>query len=317
MKGAFLDRATVDAGDLDLSPLAAVLPGHLSFDITPRETLIERLADCTVAITNKVPFDAAAFAALPQLRLVCVAATGVNHIDLDAARTRGVAVCNVRDYATASVTQHVWALILALTTRLGDCARDIAAGKWQESPHFSLLSHPVRELAGRTLGIVGYGVLGRAVAAVAPCFGMQVLVAARRDESPPAGRMAFDTILREADVLSLHCPLTPETRGLIGACELAAMKPDALLINAARGALVDEAALAAALREGRLGGAGIDVLAEEPPRHGNPLLEPGIPNLIVTPHTAWAAREARQRCIDEIAANIAAFQQGVARNRVG
>ena len=267
-------------------------------------------------ISNKVRLDAAAFAAAPQLRLVCVAATGTNNVDLDAAQRHGVTVCNVRGYATPAVVQHVYALILALTTRLPDYQRDVANGRWQASPYFCLLDHPIRELAGRTLGIVGYGELGSAVARVAAAFGMSVLIAQRAGSAAQAGRLALTELLPLVDILSLHCPLTPQTRGLIGAQELALMKPDALLINTARGGLVDEAALAAALRGGKLGGAGIDVLSEEPPRDNNPLLATDIPNLIVTPHIAWASREARQRVIDAIAANIRAFLAGTPVNVV-
>jgi glycerate dehydrogenase len=283
---------------------------------TRPELLAERLAEATVVVSNKVRLDAAAFAATPQLRLVCVAATGTNNVDLDAAQRHGITVCNVRGYATPSVVQHVYALLLALTTRLPDYQRDVAAGRWQASPYFCLLDHPIRELAGRNLGIVGYGELGSAVARLAAGFGMTVLVAQRAGGDAQAGRLALADLLPQVDVLSLHCPLTPQTRGLIGARELALMKPDALLINTARGGLVDETALADALRKGKLGGAGIDVLSEEPPRADNPLLAADIPNLIVTPHIAWASREARQRVIEAIATNIRAFLAGTPVNTV-
>lgn len=316
MLGVFLDRDTVDRGDLDLAALLGVLPDWRLHTYTSPDQLAERLAEATVVVSNKVRLDAAAFAVAPQLRLVCVAATGTNNVDLDAAQRHGVTVCNVRGYATPAVVQHVYALMLALTTRLPEYQRDVAAGRWQASPYFCLLDHPIRELAGRTLGIVGYGELGSAVAQVAAVFGLSVLIAQRASGAAQAGRVALAELLPQVDVLSLHCPLTPLTRGLIGARELALMKPDALLINTARGGLVDEVALAAALRAGRLGGAGIDVLAEEPPRAANPLLATDIPNLIVTPHIAWASREARQRVIDAIAANIRAFLAGTPRNVV-
>jgi len=316
MLGVFLDRDTVDRSDLDLAALLGVLPDWRLHTYTRPEQLAERLVEATVAVSNKVRLDAAVFAAAPQLRLVCVAATGTNNVDLDAAQRHGVTVCNVRGYATPSVVQHVYALILALTTRLPEYQRDVASGRWQASPYFCLLDHPIRELAGRTLGIVGYGELGRAVAQVAAAFGMSVLIAQRAGGAAQDGRFALTELLPQVDVLSLHCPLTPQTRGLIGAQELALMKPDALLINTARGGLVDEAALAEALRSGKLGGAGIDVLSEEPPHHDNPLLSSRIPNLIVTPHIAWASREARQRVIDAIAANIRAFLAGTPVNVV-
>ncbi len=316
MLGVFLDHDTVDRGDLDLAALTGVLPDWRLHAYTRPEQLPERLAEATVVVSNKVRLDAAAFAAAPQLRLVCIAATGTNNVDLDAAHRHGITVCNVRGYATPAVVQHVYALLLALTTRLPEYRRDVAAGHWQASPYFCLLDHPIRELSGRTLGIVGYGELGKAVAQIAAAFGMAVLIAQRVGGPAQAGRVTLEELLPQVDVLSLHCPLTPQTRGLIGKRELVLMKPDAVLINTARGGLVDEVALAEVLRTGRLGGAGIDVLAEEPPRNGNPLLAADIPNLIVTPHIAWGSREARQRVIDAIAANIRAFLDGVPVNVV-
>jgi glycerate dehydrogenase len=235
-------------------------------------------------------------------------------VDLAAARECGITVSNVRGYCTQSVVQHVFALIFALTTRLCEYRDEVRAGRWQRSRQFCLMDHPIRELAGRTLGIVGFGELGHAVACAAECFGMCVLVAERRGVAAREGRQSFETVLAQSDVLSLHCPLNEHTRGLLGASELALMKPDALLINTARGGIVDEQALADALRAGRLGGAGMDVLGTEPPVSGNPLIALDIPNLIVTPHTAWASREARQRVLDEIAANIHAFRAGTPRN---
>jgi glycerate dehydrogenase len=213
-------------------------------------------------------------------------------VDLDAAARRGIAVCNIRRYATPSVVQHVFALLLSLTRHLSDYQRAVQSGAWQRSGQFCLLDYPIRELGGLTLGIVGYGELGQAVAATAEqAFGMRVLIAQRPGGSAEPGRLPLQQLLPQVDVLSLHCPLTPETRGLIGAEELALMKPDALLINTARGGIINEGALAAALLTGRLGGAGIDVLATEPPGSDSPLLQQPIPNLIVTPHIAWASRQ--------------------------
>jgi len=317
MLGVLLDRETLDRQDLDFGALTATLPRWEMHAQTRPEELGPRLAEATVAVSNKVVLDAAALAAAPALRLICVAATGTNNIDLEAARARGIEVCNVRAYATPSVVQHVFALILGLTRRLGEHRQAVAAGAWAASPHFTLLDYPMRELGGLTLGIVGHGELGRAVARTAECFGMRVRIAARAgagDTRP--GRVPLQTLLREVDVLSLHCPLTGQTRGLIGADELALMKPDALLINTARGGIVDEAALAEALGAGRLGGAGIDVLEEEPPQHGSPLLVRELPKLIVTPHVAWASREARQRLLDGVAANVRAWLAGTPSNRV-
>ena len=232
-------------------------------------------------------------------------------------------MCNVRGYCTASVVQHVWGLILSLTQHVAAYARLATDGSWSRNDALMELRYPIRELNGRVFGVVGWGELGRGAARVAETFGMRVLVAKRRgddlpqrgDESGPP-RVELARLLAMSDIVSLHCPLDHFTRGLIGAPELALMKPDALLINTARGGLVDGLALAAALKAGRLAGAGIDVLPREPPPANDPLLDPGIPNLIVTPHVAWAAREARQRCIDEVAANIRDFLSGGHRSRV-
>ena len=317
MLGVFLDRETVDRDDLDLSTLEATLARWRDHPNTAPEELHARIEKATVIVTNKVVIDDAAMAAAPQLKLICIAATGTNNVDLDAAFERGITVCNVVRYATPSVVQHVFALILALTTRLDDYQGAVRDGRWGESSMFCLLDFPIREISGRTLGIVGYGELGRGVAQVAEAFGMEVLIAQRPgcgDDRP--GRLPLRELLSRSDILSIHTPLTPETRGLIGAEELARMKRDALLINTARGNIVDETALAAALREGRLGGAGFDVLAVEPPKQGGPLLAGDIPNLIVTPHTAWASRESRQRLMDQVAENIRAFLEGTPRNVV-
>jgi glycerate dehydrogenase len=315
--GVFLDVDTVDRGDLCLSALQSTLPRWRFHGNTTREALPERIQEAFVVVANKVLLDEAGLRSAPNLQLVCVAATGTNNVDLEAAQRLGIAVCNVPGYATATVVQHVFMLMLALSARLPDYERAVAAGRWQRQPLFCLLDYPIRELAGKTLGIVGYGNIGRAVAGVAEAFGMYVLVAQRpgaSEEHP--GRLPLHEMLPRVDVLSLHCPLTPETRGLVGAWELVLMKPDAILINTARGGLVDEGALADVLRAGRLAGAGVDVLSEEPPTHGNPLLADDVPHLIVTPHIAWASREARQRLADAIADNVRAFLAGAPRNVV-
>lgn len=319
MKAVFPDFATVSHGDIELAALEATGIELLLHDVTPPAALAARLAPAEILITNKIRIGAAELDAAPRLKLICLAATGVNNVDLEAARARGVGVCNITGYCTASVVQHVFAMILALTQRLAGYQRLLQQGAWKSSPQFCLLDYPIRELAGRRLGIVGFGELGRGVARAAPAFGLEVLVSERPGGVPgraAEGRLPFEQVLAEADILSLHCPLTEATRGLIDAAALALMKPDALLINTARGALVDSAALAAALRAGRLGGAGIDVLPQEPPVAGDPLLDPAIPNLIITPHVAWAARESRQRAVDEIAANIHSFMAGGRRGRV-
>jgi len=317
MRGVFLDYATVSIGaDLDPGRLRRALPDLTIHDLTQASQVRGRLEGQQVALINKVELTSELIAASPALRLIALVATGTNNVDLDTARARGVAVCNIRDYCTASVVQHVFAVLLALTHRLRDYDRALKAGAWESATHFTMLDFPVRELAGRTLGIVGYGALGQGVARVAESFGMRVLIANRPGGPREPGRLDLEALLPLADVLTLHCPITPATRNMIGARELALMKADAILINTARGALIEAAALAAALRAGRLGGAGIDVLAEEPPVHGNPLLAPDLGNLIATPHTAWAARESRQRALDEVAANIEDFQRGGQRGRV-
>ncbi len=314
-RGVFLDSGSLGP-DIDLDGIAATLPQWSFHEETAPAETGERIRDVDVVITNKVVLDAGALAAARRLRLVCVAATGVNNVDLDAAARQGITVCNVTAYATPSVVQHVFALMLALATRLADYREAVRAGDWQRSRHFALLDYPVTELAGRTLGIVGHGELGRAVATAAGAFGMRVLIAARRGSAPGEGRVAFDELLGRVDVLSLHCPLTEATRGLVGAREFGMMKRDALLINTARGGIVDEAALATALRAGVIAGAGIDVLASEPPRAGSPLLAADIPNLIVTPHIAWASRESRRRLVASLQENIEAFGAGRPHNVV-
>lgn len=312
----FLDLATVAREDLNLTRLQSACARWSFHDYTRPAETIARLEGAQIAVTNKVLLDRAALAAAPDLRLVCLTATGTNNVDLDAARDLGIAVANVTGYATAAVVQHVFALILAHATRLLDYRAAVAAGAWSSSPQFCLLDFPIFELDGKTLGIVGYGELGRAVARVAQAFGMEVLIAQRPGGPPQEGRLPLAELLPLVDILSLNCLLADNTRNLIGAPELARMRPTALLINTARGGLVDGAALAAALRARTIGGAALDVLSVEPPPPGHPLLAPDIPNLILTPHTAWASREARQRVLDEVAENIHAFAAGKSRNRV-
>jgi glycerate dehydrogenase len=317
VKAVFLDFATVSLGDLDPSGLRRVLPDLELRDVTPQADLAERILGAEVVLVNKLRLTAELIANSASVRLIALAATGTDNIDLRAARECGVAVCNVKDYCSRSVVQHVLAVILTLTHRLREYGRFTVEGSWAASPQFTMLDLPIRELCGRALGIVGHGTLGRAVAQAAEAgLGMRTLIANRAGGEREPQRFELHEMLPQVDVLSLHCPLTPATRNLIGARELAMMKRDALLINTARGALVDSEALAQALREGRIGGAAIDVLPQEPPVDGNPLLAPDLPNLIVTPHIAWAAREARQRCIDEMAANVEDFLRGGRRNRV-
>jgi glycerate dehydrogenase len=285
-------------------------------DHTPQDSVAHVVPAAAAILVNKLRITREILEAAPALELIALAATGTNNVDLGAARERGVAVCNLRDYCTASVVQHVFGMLLALTQRLREYDALVRSGAWQRGEQFCLLDYPIRELAGRRLGIVGFGTLGRGVAHAARAFGMEVLVANRPGGERAPGRLDLDELLPQVDVLSLHCPLTPATEGLIDRTRLGRMKPDAVLVNTARGALVDGAALADALRAGRLGGAAIDVLPQEPPVDGHPLLAGDVPNLIVTPHIAWAAREARQRCIDEMAANVEDFRRGGRRGRV-
>lgn len=315
MKAVFLDYDTVSNGDLDTSALAASV-GQLKLYESDDSETAERIRGADIVLLNGLKLSGEILQGAPMLKLVVLAATGTDNVDLAAAQERGIAVCNVRAYCTASVVQHVWGLILSLNQHVADYARLATDGSWTRNERFMELRFPIRELNGRTFGVVGWGELGRGVARVAETFGMRIVIANRRGGSPRPDRVELDRLLAISDIVSLHCPLNESTRGLIGACELALMKPDTLLINTARGALVDGHALAAALRAGRLGGAGIDVLPQEPPPSGDPLLDPAIPNLIVTPHIAWAAREARQRCLDEAAANIRDFLGGGRRSRV-
>jgi glycerate dehydrogenase len=315
LKTVFLDYDTVSNGDLDLEPLREA-SGELLLYESSDTKIAERIHDADVALLNKLDLTRELLRGAHRLKLVALAATGTNNVDLSAARELGIAVCNVRAYCTASVIQHVWGLILSLTQHVYEFSRLSKDGSWARDEAGAVLSYPIRELHGRTFGVVGWGELGRGAARIAEAFGMRVKIANRPGSAPQSGRVPLDELLATADIVSLHCPLNDATRGLIGARELALMKPDALLINTARGALIDGAALAAALKAGRLGGAGIDVLPQEPPPDGEPLLDGQIPNLLVTPHIAWAAREARQRCIDEMAANIRDFRNGGRRGRV-
>ena len=311
---AFLDFATMGPNVSTASIDALVEAKYFAY--SRADEIPERLAAAEIAIVNKVNLDRKAIAAAPRLRLIALTATGTDNIDCRAAEERGVAVANARDYASRAVAQHVFALVLALTNHVARYDLLVRTGAWQRSRSFALFDYPIRELAGRKLGVVGFGALGQAVAALGRGFGMEVLVSTRHRDEPEVGRVPFTTILRTADVVTLHCPLTPETEHMIGTRELKLMKPDALLINTARGGLVDGRALAAALERGTIGGAGIDVLPVEPPGADEPLLGSDIPNLLITPHVAWAAREARQRALEQVAENVQAFLTGKRLRRV-
>jgi len=278
---------------------------------------IERLQGASIAITNKVPLRAEALAALPGLKMIAVAATGTDIIDLAAARERGIVVSNIQGYAHAAVPEHTFALILALRRQLLAYRADVEAGLWEKSLRFCLFHHPIRDLHGSRLGLLGYGALGRQVAHLGRAFGMEVVVHTRTPADDPGVRnVSWDELLETSDVLSLHAPLTDATRNIIGAAELARMKPSAILVNTARGGLVDEAALAEALQGGVIAGAGFDVLTKEPPVPDNPLLRLRLPNFLLTPHSAWASGQAMQELADQLIDNMEAFIAGRPANRV-
>ncbi|UCV27751.1 D-2-hydroxyacid dehydrogenase [Ferribacterium limneticum] len=282
--------------------------------------VVERLAGAAIAITNKVAINAAAIDALPDLKMIAVSATGTNNVDLDACRARGIVVSNIRGYAEHTVPEHVMALLLALSRNLIAWRETLQAGGWQRAEQFCLFDHPIRDLHGATLGLIGSGTLGNGVARLAEAFGMCVLRAERKGAmAVRPGYTAFAEVLAEADAISLHCPLTAETTGLIAEPELRAMKRSALLINTARGGIVDEAALVRALKEGWIAGAGFDVLTAEPPPAGHPMVDPtllALPNFLLTPHVAWSSRPAMQTLADQLIDNIEAFVAGAPRNRV-
>lgn len=315
-RGVFLDLETVDRGDLDRAALASCLPAWDWHPFTAPPDLAPRVRPAHVVVTNKCRLDGPILDAAPGLRLVVVAATGTNNIDLAAARERGITVCNIRDYCSGAVAQHVMALMLNLLSGQPWYLDAVRRGEWSRARQFCLQDRPIREAAGLVFGVIGYGSLGRAAAARAAALGMEVLVAERRGRPPRPGRVSFEEALARADVLSLHCPLDDETRGLLSLAELRLMKDTALLINTARGGIVDEADLAEALRRGIIAGAGVDTLGREPPPVDHPLLAADIPNLLVTPHNAWASRTARQAAADQIAALIRAFAAGSPANVV-
>lgn len=284
---------------------------------TTAEQIVPRLRRATIAVINKAQLSDDILAQLPRLKMVVISATGYDGIDISACRKRGVAVANIRNYAVHTVPEHVFALVLALRRNLLAYRKEIEQGAWQKSEQFCLFTHNIGELFGSTIGIIGEGAIGRSTAAIARGFGMRVLFAYHR--SPKKKDIVLtplDQVLAESDVLSLHCPLSPATKNLIGINELRKMKPSALLINTARGELVDEAALVQALEEGIISGAGVDVLTEEPPKNGNPLLDLRRSNFILTPHVAWASTEAMQALADQLIENIEAWAAGEPQNLV-
>jgi glycerate dehydrogenase len=309
-RAVFLDHTSLDLGDLDLSPWRETFSDLVLHASTTPDQVAERLKDAEVAISNKIVIDAATFAACPSLKLVLVTATGVNNVDLDAARKHGVVVSNCQGYGTPSVAQHTLMLLLAMATRLPDYQQAIHQGQWQKSKQFCLLDFPIVELEGKTLGLLGHGELGGAVAKLAEAFGMRVLSGQIPGRPARPDRVPLHELLPQIDALTLHCPLNDHTRDMIGAHELSLLKPKAFVVNTARGGLINEHALADALRNGHLAGAATDVLTVEPPVNGNPLLSGDIPRLIITPHSAWGSQEARQRIVGQINENAQAFYEG-------
>jgi glycerate dehydrogenase len=309
----FLDRASLKAQVR--KPACAT--EYLEYQATAPHEIVPRLEGATVAILNKVPMRSETLERLPQLKLIAVAATGYDVVDVAYCKARGIAVANIRNYAIHTVPEHAFALILALRRNLLAYRADVEQGVWNKSEQFCFFTHPIGDLHGSTLGIIGEGAIGQGTAAIGRAFGMRVLFA---DHPPPkAAGVTFtphEQVLAQADVLSLHCPLTPETRNLIDLAALRKMKRNALLINTARGGLVDEAALIQALEEGLIAGAGFDVLTVEPPRNGHPLLDVRRHNFILTPHIAWASDGAMQFLADQLIDNIELWHAGTPQHLV-
>lgn len=309
----FLDRSTLQA-DVRRPAFEHTWQEYAT---TAAAQTVERLQDATIAISNKVPVRADALAQLPKLRMIAVAATGYDVIDVPACRERGIAVANIRNYARHTVPEHTFALILALRRSLLEYRQDVERGRWQEVEQFCFFDHPIRDLYGSTIGIFGEGVIGQGTAAIARAFGMRVLFAAHPLAGAGGGEFTpVEQLLAESDIVTLHCPLTAENRHMIGLDELSKMKRSAILINTARGGLVDEKALATALKQGLIAGAGFDVLSKEPPKGGNPLLELRLPNFILTPHVAWASDGAMQFLADQLIDNIELFVRGAPQHLV-
>ncbi len=308
MEIVVLDGYTLNPGDLSWDDLRSL--GTCTFyDRTPANEIVPRSAKAEILLTNKTPITAETLAQLPRLRFIGVLATGYNIVDVAVARKRGIPVCNVPDYGTPSVAQHVFALILELTQSVGTYAQTVRQGRWTRSADFCYFDSPILELHGLTLGIIGVGRIGTAVANLGRAFGMKVIFT-----DQPEGRAGLENVLKNSDIVTLHCPLTPETNQLIDHETLSLMKPTAFLINTARGALVDEEALAGALNCGRIAGAGLDVLSVEPPPADNPLLS--AKNCIITPHIAWASQAARKRLMGIVVENVRAFLAGAPQNVV-
>jgi len=304
MQAAFLDLSSLGPSDLDLTSLQASVGDLNIYEHTLPEQVVERLQGIDIAIVNKVVLSADILSQLPELKHILVAATGINNVSLDKARELGISVQNCQAYGVDSVAQHVLMLMLTLSTRLLDYREAIQQGKWSQSRNFCLLDFPVESLAGKTLGIVGYGELGKGVAKLAEAFGMQVVIATRPGQASYDERLSLHDMLPQVDILSLHCPLTSETKNLIALPQMQAMKSSALLINCARGGIVNEENLILALQAKEIAGAATDVLSVEPPPVDHPMLQYQENNLIITPHSAWASRKARQTIVHQLTENI-------------
>lgn len=316
MKAVFLDYESLDKNDLDFSALREVFTDLELYPSTLATQVLERVQHADVVITNKVVLDAETLKQCVSLKLILISATGTNNVDLAQAKAQGITVCNCQGYGTSAVAQHTLMLMLTLATSVIQYDHAVKQGEWNKSPIFCLLDFPIVELAGKTLGILGYGELGQAVAKLAEAFGMKIIVGALPNRST-GNRVALSELLPQVDFLSLHCPLTEETRDLIDSKAFEKMKPSAFLINCARGGIVNEHDLATALRTGKIAGAATDVLSVEPPKEGNVLLANNIPNLIITPHSAWGSVDARQRIVQQLTENASAFQQGKPIRQVG
>jgi len=315
MKIVVLDGYTLNPGDLSRDELKSLGECEI-YDRTPTNEVVKRAAEAEIVLTNKAIVSREHIQALPRLKYIGVLATGYNIVDVAAARERNIPVANVPTYGTRSVAQHTFALLLELTQHVGHHAQTVRDGRWTKSPDFCYWDYPLVELEGLTMGIVGFGRIGRAVADLALAFGMKVLVTSATPKQVPAGVQFADleTLLRQSDVVSLHCPLTPQTKSFVNRERLSLMKPTAFLLNTSRGPLIDEAALADVLNSERIAGAGLDVLSVEPPPAGNPLFQ--AKNCLITPHIAWATRSARSRLMQAAVANIRAFLAGKPQNVV-
>ena len=312
MKGVILDKSSFDRNDIFLAGLEIPEVHWTRYPATRAERTLERVSPHQIVITNKVALNRELLSHCPNLKLVLIAATGTDNVDLDTCRQQGIVVCNVRHYATPAVAQHTMTLILNLLTSQVRYLHDVQQGNWSSSDVFCLLDHPIIEASNKILGIIGYGALGKKVATIAEAMDMQVLLCQRpgSNSAPEPGRVSFDELLERSDIISLHCPLNADTYHLFDDQAFRKMKKSAILVNTARGAIIDSAALISALECGEIAGAGIDVLDLEPPPLGHPLLQSRLPDLLITPHNAWGSRETRQRLVDALSENLIGWLNG-------